>query len=183
MSVRPEDTGRAGSNPQGAGKKPADQIQETVEKAAENVQQTVNKAKESVQQAVSQVGTEAQKAAENVQHSVSQASTEAWRGVSDASRSMRETAYTVKESASSSLLNAAEGIRREAVKGGNDEVVRQAHKLARSMEKAAVYLDSHTFDQIGTDAAETVRENPWQALSLAFIIGLILGLLASSNRD
>src|SRR5438876_639988 len=169
MSVQPEDTGKAA---QGGAKKPTDQIQESVEKAAENVQQTVNKAKESVQQAVSQVGTEAQKAAENVQQTVAQASTEAWRGVSDASRNMREAAYGVKESASNSLLGAAESIRREAVKGGNDEVIRQAHKLARSMEKAAVYLDSHTFDQIGTDAAETVRENPWQALSLAFIIGL-----------
>jgi ElaB/YqjD/DUF883 family membrane-anchored ribosome-binding protein len=182
MSVQPEDMGRTGENAQGA-KKPTEQIQETVEKAAENVQQTVNKAKENVQQAVSQVGAEAQKAAENVQHGVSQAGTEAWRGVSDASRNMREAAYGVKESASNSLLNAAEGIRREAVKGGNDEVIRQAHKLARSMEKAAVYLDSHTFDQIGTDAAETVRENPWQALSLAFIIGLLLGMLAGNNRD
>jgi ElaB/YqjD/DUF883 family membrane-anchored ribosome-binding protein len=171
-----EDTGRAGTNTQGTAKKPAEQIQESVEKAAENVQQTVNKAKDSVQQAVNQVGTEAQKAAENVQHSVAQAST-------DASRNMREAAYNVKETASTSLLNAAESIRREAVKGGNEDVVRQAHKLARSMEKAAVYLDSHTFEQIGTDAAETVRENPWQALGLAFIVGLILGLLASGNRD
>ena len=89
---------------------------------------------------------------------------------------MREAAYGVKESASTSLLGAAESIRREAVKGGNDEMIRQAHKLARSMEKAAVYLDSHTFDQIGTDAAETVRENPWQALGIAFIIGLLIGV-------
>jgi len=181
MSV--EDMGKAGANAQGGAKKPAEQIQDSVEKAAENVQQTVNKAKESVQQAVSQVGTEAQKAAENVQQTVAQAGTEAMRGVSDASRNMREAAYGVKESASNSLLGAAESIRREAVKGGSEDMIRQAHKLARSMEKAAVYLDSHTFDQIGTDAAETVRENPWQALGIVFIIGLLLGMLAGNNRD
>jgi ElaB/YqjD/DUF883 family membrane-anchored ribosome-binding protein len=180
MSVQPDDMGKAN---EGSAKKPAEQIQETVEKAAESVQQTVNKAKENVQQAVSQVGTEAQKAAENVQQSVAQAGAEALRGVSDASRNMREAAYGVKESASNSLLSTAENIRREAVKGGNEEVIRQAHKLARSMEKAAVYLDSHTFDQIGVDAAETVRENPWQSLGIVFIIGLLLGLLAGNNRD
>ncbi len=173
MSVQPED----------AAKNPTEQIQHTVEKAAENVQQTVNKAKENVQQAVNQVGAEAQKAAENVQQTVAQVSTDAVRNVSEASRNMREAAYTVKEGASTSLLNAAESIRREAVRGGNEDVIRQAHKLARSMEKAAVYLDSHTFDQIGSDAAETVRENPWQSLGIAFIIGLIIGLLAGGNRD
>ena len=51
------------------------------------------------------------------------------------------------------------------------------------MEKAAVYLDSRTFDQIGEDAAETVRENPWQSLSIAFIIGLFIGILFGAARD
>ncbi len=183
MSIQRDNPDRAAGTPQDSGKKITDQVQQNVEKARDNMQQAVNKAKDNVQQAVSQAGTEAQRAAENVQHTVAEVSTEAARSVNDASRSMREAAYTVKESASGSLLTAAENIRREAVKGGNDEVVRQAHKLARSMEKAAVYLDSHTFEQIGSDAAETVRENPWQALGIAFIIGLIIGLLANSNRD
>jgi ElaB/YqjD/DUF883 family membrane-anchored ribosome-binding protein len=150
--------------------------QEAAKHVAEQVQQTVNKAKEDVQQAVGQVG-------ENVQQTVAQVSTEAFRTVNEATRTMRETAYTVKEAASNSLLNAAENIRREAVKGGNEEAIRQAHRLARSMEKAAVYLDSHTFDQIGEAATETVKENPWQSLGIAFIIGLIIGLLFSSGRD
>lgn len=161
------------SGAQDAGKNVTDQIQQTVEKAKENIQQTV-----------SQVGTDAQRTVENVQQAVAQVSTEAWRNVAEASRTMRESAYTVKDGAADSLLKAAENIRREAVKGGNDEVIRQAHRLARGMEKAAVYLDSHTFDQIGLEATETVKENPWQALGIAFIIGLIIGLLLNSgHRD
>ena len=61
---------------------------------------------------------------------------------------------------------AAENIRREALKSGSDDVVRQAHQLARSMEKAALYLDSHTFDQISTDATEVVKANPWESLGI-----------------
>jgi ElaB/YqjD/DUF883 family membrane-anchored ribosome-binding protein len=97
---------------------------------------------------------------------------------------MRESAYTVKETASNSLLTAAENIRREALKGGNEEVARQAHQLARNMEKAALYLDSHTFEQIGTDATEVVKANPWQSIGIVFIFGLVLGMLfGGGGRD
>ena len=183
MDARSENAGKPKLDPQDAAKKVAEQVQQTISKAAENVQQTVNKAREGVQQTVAQVGVEAQKTAENVQQTVAQVRTDAWRGVGEASRTMRETAYNVKETASTSLLNAAESIRREAVKGGNEEVIRQAHRLARNMEKAAVYLDSHTFEQISGDATETVRENPWKALSIAFIFGLLIGLIMHDGRD
>lgn len=162
---------------------PTSSAQDTGKNVTDQIQQGVEKAKDNIQQTMSQVGSEAQKTVENVQQTVTQVSTEAWRNVAEANRSMRESAYTVKDTASDSLLKAAENIRREAVKGGNDEVIRQAHRLARGMEKAAVYLDSHTFEQIGSEAAETVKENPWQSLGIAFIIGLILGLLLNSGRD
>lgn len=153
-------------------------------KAAENVQHTVDKAKDTIQQAASQIGVEAQRAADNVQQTadkaketVAQVGTDATRNAAEARRAMRESAYTVKETASNSLLTAAENIRREALKSGSDDVVRQAHQLARSMEKAALYLDGHTFEQIGTDAREVVKANPWESLGVVFIVGLILGML------
>ena len=158
---------------------PVSSAEEAARQISEQVQQVASKAKEAVQQTVSQVGSEAQK----VQQTVAHISTDAWRSVSEASRSMRESAYTVKETASNSLLGAAESIRREAVKGGNEETIRYAHQLARSMEKAAVYLDSHTFDQISDAAAAPIKENPWQSLGIAFIVGLILGLLLNVGRD
>ena len=158
------------------------------------VNETLNRAKDSMQQAASHVGSEVQKAAENIQqelgkgretiqHTVSQVGTDATRTAAEAQRAMRESAYTVKEAASDSLLTAAESIRREALKGGNEEIIRQAHTLARSMEKAALYLDSRTFEQIGQDATEVVKDNPWQSIGIVFIIGLVLGLLLNSGRD
>jgi ElaB/YqjD/DUF883 family membrane-anchored ribosome-binding protein len=142
---------------------------------SDNDQSAVEKAKAVIQQT-------AGKAGENVQARVAQVSTDAGRTTAEARRAMRESAYTVKEGASDSLIAAAENIRREALKSGNEEVVRQAHQLARSMEKAALYLDSHTFEQIGTDATEVVKANPWQSVGVVFIIGWLLGMLFGGNR-
>jgi ElaB/YqjD/DUF883 family membrane-anchored ribosome-binding protein len=162
----------------------------------DEAQNPVNKAKETIQQTAKEIADEAAKAAENaqqtigkarenVQHTVSQVGTDATRSAAEARRAMRESAYTVKETASDQLLTAAESIRREALKGGNEEVIRQAHTLARSMEKAALYLDGHTFEQIGQDATEVVKENPWQSVGIVFFFGLLMGLLfgGGGNRD
>jgi ElaB/YqjD/DUF883 family membrane-anchored ribosome-binding protein len=159
---------------------------ETPQSVGDRAQDTINKAKETVQQVGSQLGNEAQRVAGNVQHTVKGAEDKVQQTVANAAearRAMRETAYTVKETASDSLLTAAENIRREALKSGSDDVVRQAHQLARSMEKAALYLDSHTFEQISTDATEVVKANPWESLGVVFILGLVLGMLFGGNRD
>jgi len=166
---------------------------ETPKPAGEQAQNPIDKAKETLQKTAGQVSADAQKAAENVQqtintagekvqHTVAHVSTDAGRNAAEARRAMRESAYTVKETASTSLLNAADNIRREALKSGNEEVVQQAQQIARSMEKAALYLDSHTFEQISSDATEIVRSNPWESIGVVFIIGLLLGLLLG-DRD
>jgi len=159
---------------------------ETPQSTSDRAQDTINKAKDTVQQVSSQVSSEAQRLAGNVQQSVKGAEAKVQETVASAAetrRAMRESAYTVKETASDSLLTAAEGIRREALKSGSDDVVRQAHQLARSMEKAALYLDSHTFEQISTDATDVVKANPWESLGLVFILGLVLGMMFGGNRD
>ena len=153
----------------------------------EQAQDALEKAKGTVQNAANQITPEIQhaaaKAQQTVQATVSQVSSDAERSAADARRAMRENAYTVKETASDSLLNAAESIRREALKNGSEEVVRQAHQVARSLEKAALYLDSHTFDQISTDATEVVKQNPWQSVGVVFVLGLLLGMLFGGGRD
>ncbi len=165
-----------------------------VSKAADDVQQAVSRARKDIQQTAAQVGEEARRVVNNVEQSVgqtveqtretiAQVGTDATRSVSEARKAMRESAYTVKESAADSLLSAAENIRREALKSGNDDIVRNAHTLSRSMEKAALYLDSHTFDQISDDATEVVRENVWQSMGVVFILGLLIGLLMGGDRD
>jgi ElaB/YqjD/DUF883 family membrane-anchored ribosome-binding protein len=120
---------------------------------------------------------------DKAKETVTQVTTDAARSAAEARRAMRETAYTVKEAASDSLLTAAESIRREAVKSGSEDVVHQAHQLARNMEKAALYLDGHTFEQISQDATEVVRANPWQSVGVVFIVGLVVGALFGGNKD
>jgi ElaB/YqjD/DUF883 family membrane-anchored ribosome-binding protein len=146
-----------------------DQIQNTVNKAAETVQETIEKARETV--------------APQIQQTFQQVGSDASHNADEARRMMKENAYTVKEAASDSLLTAAENIRREALKSGNEEIVRQAHQLSRNMEKAALYLDGHTFEQIGHDATEVVKSNPWQSVGVVFLLGLVFGMLFGGNRD
>ncbi len=43
------------------------------------------------------------------------------------------------------------------------------------MERAAVYLHSHTFDQMTGDATLIMRHKPWQAVMIAFLVGVIFG--------
>lgn len=151
--------------------------QDSLNKAAANVQQTVSQVGAQAKDTVNQVASQAKETANQV-------SSDASHAAADARRSMRDTAYTTKEKASDALLNAAEAMRQEALKGGSDEMIRQSQQLARGMEKAALYLDSHTLDQMGVDASETVRQNVWQTIGIVFVVGLLLGLLfGGSGRE
>jgi ElaB/YqjD/DUF883 family membrane-anchored ribosome-binding protein len=105
------------------------------------------------------------------------------RNVHEVRRALHSNADQVKETASNSLLKAAENIRREAAQSGHPEAVQHAQELAHSMERAAVYLDSHSFDQIGTDLTNVVSERPWQTVLVALIIGIVLGSIFGGRRD
>src|SRR5258707_6956637 len=170
----------------------ARRVATTVEQSVEHgVEAAREKTRDSVQHVGEQVSDEAQRVAGSVQQGVgkaretiTQVGTDATHNVAEARKAMRESAYTVKESAADSLLSAAENIRREALKGGNDDVIRNAHTLSRSMEKAALYLDSRTFDQISDDATGVVREKVWESMGIVFVLGLLIGLLMNSgSRD
>jgi ElaB/YqjD/DUF883 family membrane-anchored ribosome-binding protein len=100
----------------------------------------------------------------------------------DVRRNFLAQADSAREGASNALLSAADAIRAEAQKANSDDVMQQANKIADSIERAAVYLDSHTFEQMGEDVREVVTENPLRTLIIAFFIGLVLGLLFG-NRD
>ncbi len=131
--------------------------------------------REDAQNIIEDVETRARDAAESL-------SAEASRASADLRRTLRSNANGAKEKASDSLIHAAEAIRAEAAKSDNDEVMRQAGSFARSMEKAALYLDSRTLEQLGEDAKEVVRENVWPTLGVAVGIGFLLGLLFGGGR-
>ena len=101
----------------------------------------------------------------------------------EARRSVILRAYTTKESAADQLIGTAERIRSEALRSGDPEAIRQAQQLARSLERAAVYLHSHTFDRMTGDATLLVQSKPWQAVMIAFVVGIIFGRNLRGDRE
>jgi ElaB/YqjD/DUF883 family membrane-anchored ribosome-binding protein len=93
----------------------------------------------------------------------------------DARRTMMQQVYVTKESAADQLILAAERIRAEAFRTGDEIAIRQAQQLSRSLDRAAVYLHGHTFDQMTGDATQLVQSKPWQAVMIAFVLGIIFG--------
>jgi len=93
----------------------------------------------------------------------------------EARRSVMQRAHATKEAAADQLITAAERIRAEALRSGDEVALRQANQLARSLERAAVYLHGHTFDQMTGDATQIVQSKPWQAVIIAFLLGVIFG--------
>jgi hypothetical protein len=78
----------------------------------------------------------------------------------EARRSAIQYASNTKTGAADQLIAAAERIRAEAYKFGDPDTIRQAQQMSRSLERAAVYLHGHTFDQITGDATLVVRSKP-----------------------
>lgn len=93
----------------------------------------------------------------------------------EARRNVIQRVYATKDSAATQLITAAEHIRAEGFRSGDEVAIRQAQQLSRSLERAAVYLDSHTLDQMGGDATLMVQAKPWQAVIIAFLLGAIFG--------
>jgi len=93
----------------------------------------------------------------------------------EARRNLIKRAYTAKDAAADQLIASAERIRADAFRSNDDVVIQQAQQLTHSMERAAVYLHGRTFDQMTGDAAVIVRAKPWQAVMIAFLVGVIFG--------
>lgn len=98
-----------------------------------------------------------------------------WLPLRDARRSAIQRVYGIKDTAANQLIIAAERIRAESFRSGDEMAIRQAQLLSRSLERSALYLHSHTFDQISGDATLVVQSKPWQAVLIAFLVGVIFG--------
>ena len=99
----------------------------------------------------------------------------------EARRSVIQRVYATKDTAADQLITAAERIRSEAFRSGDEVAIRQAQQIARSLERAAVYLHGHTIDQMTGGATQVVQSKPWQAVMIAFVVGIIFG--RSFRRD
>ena len=71
----------------------------------------------------------------------------------------------------------AEGLLEGAGADGED-VVRQVHdRVTEALERARA-----TLEDLEDDASRYVRDNPWQSLGLAAVIGLAIGALVARRR-
>lgn len=93
-----------------------------------------------------------------------------------------QRAHDSKDAAADQLLAAAERIRAEALKTEDGTVYTQAQQLSRGLERAAVYLHGHTLDQMTDDATELVQSRPWQAVLIAFLVGVIFARSFARGR-
>lgn len=100
------------------------------------------------------------------------------KDVGELRRELHERAEDVKKEAARHLNTAAEGIRREVREAkAEPDAVKKADEMARNLEKAATYLNTHSVDQMGVEATRVVTKNPWRAVFVALVIGFLLGLM------
>lgn len=98
-------------------------------------------------------------------------------------REFRQRANDVRKEAAKQLFAAAETIRKEAHEAGAAGDVKQgADEIAKGLEKAAAFLRDRSVEQMGDEAVRVVRKNPMRAVIVAFIVGLIIGLLLREDK-
>lgn len=96
--------------------------------------------------------------------------------VSEIKREVYQRAEDVRKEAAKQMNNAAESIRREVRDSKADnEAIKRADEIAARLEKTAHYLNSHSVDQMGEEATRIVTRNPWQAVVISLVVGMILG--------
>lgn len=97
-------------------------------------------------------------------------------------REARHKADAAKKDVVHKLYETAENIRKEVreAKAG-DDATQTADKFAHGLEKAAHYLNRHSFDDLGEDVERAVKRNPLPMLGIVLMVGVILGLLLRGN--
>lgn len=98
--------------------------------------------------------------------------------VNELRREALATADEIRKEAAKKLNVAAESIRKEVRdKEVDEEAIERADEVALRLEKTAHYLNDHTVEQMTEDATTVVVENPWRAVVVALVIGIILGMI------
>lgn len=93
-------------------------------------------------------------------------------------REIRQRANDVKQEVVKQLYAAAETIRKEVKESQLEgDGKNTANDVAKGLEKAATYLNSRSVEQMGGEATRVVRRNPMRAVMVAFIVGLLLGVI------
>ncbi len=103
---------------------------------------------------------------------------DAGKTINEFGREARHKAEGAKKDMVKTLHSAAHTIRKEARDANTSRDVRDhADNVAKGFERAASYLNKHSYEDISEDVTEGVKANPWRTLAIIFVIGLIVGLI------
>lgn len=103
---------------------------------------------------------------------------EVTKDLGEVGRELRHKANEIRKDAVSQLNKAAETMRREVRTSSEDAAAHKtADEVAKGLEKAAHYLNTHSVEQMGDEATKVVKRNPMRVMLIALGVGLILGLL------
>lgn len=108
---------------------------------------------------------------------------EANKELRELGRQVRHKANDAKKDVVGRLYEAAETIRREAREANSGKEGEQAaDNVARGLEKAAHYLNRHSFEDMGDDMERVVKRSPMRALIIATLVGIVIGLVLRGGR-
>jgi ElaB/YqjD/DUF883 family membrane-anchored ribosome-binding protein len=97
---------------------------------------------------------------------------------SEVSRKATQVAEEARKESAKALQKAADRLRREVREGGGDDnAVKLTDDVASSLEKTALYLKETSVPEMEQELKERVQAQPFQALLVAFGVGLLVGLI------
>jgi ElaB/YqjD/DUF883 family membrane-anchored ribosome-binding protein len=116
--------------------------------------------------------------AQNATRDAEKAAQEAQEKLEKFGKTLNKQANIAREKLAEQLHEAEQRIRQEIEKNTLDDDARaQVDNALSRLNEVSSYLQKHTVEQIEEQATQVVRENVWRNLIIAFIFGLVLGLL------
>lgn len=100
------------------------------------------------------------------------------KAMNELGRSARKRADDAKKEAVKGLNSAAESLRREARElGANPEIRGSVDEVARGLERTAIYLRKHSYEQMGQDVSRAVKGTSFRTFLIVFVVGVVVGLM------
>lgn len=93
-------------------------------------------------------------------------------------RELRQKANELRKDIVGQLNKAASTLRQEArEKSADPSLHKSVDEAATGLEKAAVFLNNHSVEDMGAEAVKTVKRSPMRSLAVVFVVGVVIGLL------
>lgn len=105
------------------------------------------------------------------------------RTAAELGRQAMKWAEEARKESAKGLQKAADRLRQEARDNDSDEdTIRRVDLLANNLEKTAFYLKDRSVPEMEQQFEERVKQQPYQALLIAFVIGVVMGVLMPKPR-